>query len=137
MPFSQIIPTSPSPTESIRLLYTSVFLLLPCIQDYRCHLSKFHMYVLVYCISVFLFFFSFLYFCFSFWLTSLCIIGSSFIHLIRTDSNIFLRIFSNTAVQKHQFLSLCFQVMESRLHKLKEHIYIYSRIYILQSRNHA
>ena len=25
---------------------------------------------------------------FSFWLTSLCIIGSSFIHLIRTDSNV-------------------------------------------------
>ena len=32
-----------------------------------------------------------LYWCFSFWLTSLCIIGSSFIHLIRTD---FKRIFS-------------------------------------------
>ena len=30
-----------------------------------------------------------LYLCFSFWLTSLCIIGSSFIHLIRTDSNVF------------------------------------------------
>ena len=30
------------------------------------------------------------YWCFSFWLTSLCIIGSSFIHLIRTDSNVFL-----------------------------------------------
>ena len=28
-----------------------------------------------------------LYWCFSFWHTSLCIIGSSFIHLIRTDSN--------------------------------------------------
>ena len=28
------------------------------------------------------------YWCFSFWLTSLCIIGSSFIHLIRTDSNV-------------------------------------------------
>ena len=32
---------------------------------------------------------SILYQCFSFWLTSLCIIGSSFIHLIRTDSNVF------------------------------------------------
>ena len=32
---------------------------------------------------------SILYWCFSFWLTSLCIIGSSFIHLIRTDSNAF------------------------------------------------
>ena len=32
---------------------------------------------------------SILYWCFSFWLTSLCIIGSTFIHLIRTDSNVF------------------------------------------------
>ena len=32
---------------------------------------------------------SILYWCFPFWLTSLCIIGSSFIHLIRTDSNVF------------------------------------------------
>ena len=32
---------------------------------------------------------SILYWCFSFWLTSLFIIGSSFIHLIRTDSNVF------------------------------------------------
>ena len=31
---------------------------------------------------------SILYWCFSFWLTSLCIIGSSFIHLMRTDSNV-------------------------------------------------
>ena len=29
-----------------------------------------------------------LYWCFSFWLTLLCIIASSFIHLIRTDSNV-------------------------------------------------
>ena len=28
-----------------------------------------------------------LYWSLSFWLTSLCIVGSSFIHLIRTDSN--------------------------------------------------
>ena len=32
---------------------------------------------------------SILYWCFSSWLTSLCIIGSSFTHLIRTDSNVF------------------------------------------------
>ena len=32
---------------------------------------------------------SILYWCFSFWFTSLCTIGSSFIHLIRTDSNEF------------------------------------------------
>ena len=53
MPFSQISPPSPSPTESIRLFYTSVSLLLSHIQGYCYHLSKFHIYVLVYCIGVF------------------------------------------------------------------------------------
>ena len=77
VPFSHIIPSSPSPTESKRLFYTSVSLavshtglLLPSFQ------------IPYICISI-------LYWCFSFWLTSLCIIGSSFIHLIRTDSNVF------------------------------------------------
>ena len=54
MPFSQIIPPSPSPTESKRLFCTSVSLLLSRIQGYRYHLSKFHIYMLVYCIGVFL-----------------------------------------------------------------------------------
>ena len=52
MPFSQIIP--PSPTESKRLFYISVSLLLSCIQGYHYHLSKFNIYALVYCIGVFL-----------------------------------------------------------------------------------
>ena len=42
MPFSQMIPPSPSPTESKRLFYTSVSLLLSCIQGYHYHLSKSH-----------------------------------------------------------------------------------------------
>ena len=54
MPFSQIIPPSPFPTESKRLFYTSVSLLLSRIQGCHYHLSKFHMYALVYCIGVFL-----------------------------------------------------------------------------------
>ena len=51
MPFSQIIPPSLSPTESKRLLHTSVSVLLSHIQGYRHHLSKFHIYALVYCIN--------------------------------------------------------------------------------------
>ena len=54
MPFSQIIPPLPFPTESEILFYTSVSLLLSCIQGYCYHLSKFHIYALVYCIGVFL-----------------------------------------------------------------------------------
>ena len=73
MPFSQISPPSPSPTESKRLSYTSVSLLLSRIQGYCYHLSKFHIYALVYCTGVFL----------------SGLLHSSFIHLIRTDSNVF------------------------------------------------
>ena len=47
-------PPSPCPTESKRLFYTSVSLLLSHIQGYCYHLSKFHIYALVYCIGVFL-----------------------------------------------------------------------------------
>ena len=54
MPFSQIIPPLPSPTESKRLFYTSMSLLLSRIQGYHYHLSKFCIYALVYCIGIFL-----------------------------------------------------------------------------------
>ena len=54
MPFSQITPPSSSPSEYKSPLYTSVSLLLSCIQGHHYHLSKFHIYVLVYCIGVFL-----------------------------------------------------------------------------------
>ena len=54
MPFSQIIPPSPSPSESKSPFYTSVSLLLSRIQGYHYYLSKFHICVLIYCIGVFL-----------------------------------------------------------------------------------
>ena len=54
VPFSQIIPPSPSPSESKSPFYTSVSLLLSCIHGYHYHLSKCHIYVLVYCVGVFL-----------------------------------------------------------------------------------
>ena len=83
MPFCQIIPPSPSSSESKSPFYISVFLLLSCTQGHHYHLSKSHIYVLVYCVGVFFF-----------WLTSLCIIGSSFIHLIRSDSDVFFFLYS-------------------------------------------
>ena len=46
-------PPPPSPTDPKRLFYTSVSLLLSRIQGCRYHLSKFHIYALVYCIYVF------------------------------------------------------------------------------------
>ena len=74
---SQIIPSSPSPTESKRLFFTSLSLLLSHIYGHSYNLSKFHIYALIYCIGAFL--------------SGLLhrIIGSNFIHLIRTDSNVF------------------------------------------------
>ena len=54
MPFSQIILLSLSTTESKSLFYTSVSLLLSRIQGYCYHLSKLHIYALVYCVGVFL-----------------------------------------------------------------------------------
>ena len=58
----------------------SIHLCLSCVSHTGLLLPSF--YIPYICISI-------LYWCFSFWLTSLCIIGSSFIHLIRPDSNVF------------------------------------------------
>ena len=54
--FNAILPYhAPLPLpESKRLFYIPVSLLLSCIQGCHYHLSKFHIYVLVYCIGVFL-----------------------------------------------------------------------------------
>ena len=58
----------------------SMHLCLFCCLAYRVIVTVFlNLYI---CLSI-------LYWCFSFWLTSLCIIGSSFIQLVRTDSNVF------------------------------------------------
>ena len=54
MLFSQIIPPSPSPTESKCLFFTSVSLLLSCIWGFHYHPSKFHIYALIHCTGVFL-----------------------------------------------------------------------------------
>ena len=54
VPFSHIIPPSPSPIEFKRLFYTSVSLLMYCIQGYCYHLSKFHIHVLVYWTGLYL-----------------------------------------------------------------------------------
>ena len=54
MLFSQIIPPLLSPTESQSLFFISVSLLLSRIQGCCYHLSKFHIYALIYCIGVFL-----------------------------------------------------------------------------------
>ena len=77
MPFSQIISPLPLPQSPKDC---SIHLCLFCCLPYRVVITIFlNSYI---CVSI-------LYWCFSFWLTSLCIIGSSFIHLIRTDSNVF------------------------------------------------
>ena len=68
--YSQFIPPSSSPTQSKSLFFTSLSLLMPCIWD---HVTIFLNSIYI-CVNIL--------YCFSFWLTSLCIIDSSFINLI-------------------------------------------------------
>ena len=74
---------------------------LPCKLDHQYYLSRCHIYIYIYiCINIW-------YLSFFFWLTSLCIIGSRFIHLIRTDSNVFLLIAGQYSIvcMYHNFLT--------------------------------
>ena len=77
MMFSQIIPPLPSLTESKSLFF---HLCLLCCLHVGSSVASFY----IPCIC-----FNIQYLSFSFWL-HFCIIGSRFIHLIRTDSNAFL-----------------------------------------------
>ena len=72
-----IIPLSFFPL-STNLFSMSVSPPLLCKEVHQYHLSRFHMYVLIYDIFP------------SFWLTSLCLIGSRFIYHTRTESNTFI-----------------------------------------------
>ena len=69
---------SSAPPLSISLFSMSVSPFLLCEQIHQYHPSSSH-YIFYICINI-------QYLIFSFWLTSLCIIDSSFIHLIRTGS---------------------------------------------------
>ena len=73
---SQFVSPSPSPTLSTILFFMSASPLLSCTQVHQYHVYRFHIYALIYDICLFL--------------TSLCILGFRFIHLIRTDLNAFL-----------------------------------------------
>ena len=65
-------PTSTSP------LPRSVFLVLSCKYVHQYHFSRFHIYICVcVCVNIYLFF--------SFWLTSLCMTYSRFIHITTND----------------------------------------------------
>ena len=75
--FSQIIPPSPSPRVQKSVLYLCVSFAVSHIGS-----SSTSFEIPYICINIFCW-------CFSIWHTSLCIIGSSFIHLIRNDSNAF------------------------------------------------
>ena len=80
-----ILPNHPTLTLSHRVQKSFVYI---CVSFAVLHtwLSLPSFYIPYICVSI-------LYWCFSFWLTSLCITGSSFVYLFRTDSNVFFLIF--------------------------------------------
>ena len=79
--FNAILQNHPTLTLSHRVQKTVLYI---CVSFAVLHtgLSLPSFYIPYICVSI-------LYWCFSFWLTLLCKIGSSLIHLIRTDSNVF------------------------------------------------
>ena len=78
--FNAILPNHPPLPLPQSPKDCSIHLCLFCCLTYRVMVTIFLNSII--CVSI-------LYWCFSFWLTSLCTIGSSFIHLVRTDSNVF------------------------------------------------
>ena len=79
--FNAILPNHPTLSLSHRVQKTVLYICVSFAVLYTGLLLP-YFYIPYICVSI-------VYWCFSFWFTSLCIIGSSFIHLIRTDSNVF------------------------------------------------
>ena len=75
----QCLPSQPTLALSHTVQKTSIHLCVFCCLAYRVIVTIFLKSIYVSVLSWY----------FSFWLTSLCVIGSSFIHLIRTDLNLF------------------------------------------------
>ena len=79
--FNAILPNHPTLSLSHRVQKTVLYICVSfAISHTGLSLSTFQIQYI--CVSI-------LYWCFSSWLTSLCIIGSSFIDLVRMDSNVF------------------------------------------------
>ena len=88
---------SPSPSLSLCLLVYSLRLFLHC-----CLVNKFFSTLSLDSISMCV---RIRYLSFTFWLTSLCIVGSRFIHFIRTDSNVlpFMSKYWHHRLDGHEF----------------------------------
>ena len=98
--FFQFVSPSSSPMMSSSLLSMSASPLLSCKLAHQYHLSKFQMYVLIYLFFIF-------------WLTSLYIIDSRFIHFSETDSNAFLFFFFFAKYYSVVYMSYSFFIPSS------------------------